>query len=145
MESTRKEDETTNETNEPSKRKRISLAPCLKTLSLDYPTTNSPDSLGSPIKEQADVSSGSQPDLWQLSHGESHRKKMAASFHQRVVVGEEMVPGGKNYHSRDLPASVTLNGQHSLVYQGRSRDVSFCFKLIQRKPVDKLNLLTHRL
>jgi len=69
MESTRKEDETTNETNEPSKRKRISLAPCLKTLSLDYPTTNSPDSLGSPIKEQADVSSGSQPDLWQLSHG----------------------------------------------------------------------------
>lgn len=77
--------------------------------------------------------------------GESHRKKMAASFHQRVVVGEEMVPGGKNYHSRDLPASVTLNGQHSLVYQGRSRDVSFCFKLIQRKPVDKLNLLTHRL
>jgi len=54
--------------------------------------------------------------------GESHRKKMAASFHQRVVVGEEMVPGGKNYHSRDLPASVTLNGQHSLVYQGRSRD-----------------------
>ena len=68
MESTRREDATA-ETTEPSTRKRISLAPCLKTLSLDYPTTNSPDSLGSPIKEQADVSSGSQPDLWQITHG----------------------------------------------------------------------------
>jgi len=121
LESTRKEDYTP-EKNEPTtQRKRISLAACLKKLSLDYPTAESPDSLGSPVKEQADVNSGSQPDLWQITHGESHRKKMAASFHQRVVVGEEK-PGGKSFHNRDINSSVTLNGQHPLLYQGRSRE-----------------------
>ena len=50
------------------KRKKISLAPCLKTLSLDYPTADSPNSVGSPVKEQADLS-GSHPDLWHLSNG----------------------------------------------------------------------------
>ena len=55
---------------------------------------------------------------------ETHRQKMAASFDQRVVVGEEMSVGNNDFNSNSNSMSTPRKpGRDLQHYQGKSREV----------------------
>lgn len=57
---------------------------------------------------------------------EAHRMKMAASLHQRVVVGEDKpVNNNTSRDSSRLPHDSPSAEDRHRIYQGRSRDVTF--------------------
>uniref|UniRef100_A0A0P6E8L7 Rab11 family-interacting protein n=1 Tax=Daphnia magna TaxID=35525 RepID=A0A0P6E8L7_9CRUS len=106
-----------------ARRKRISLAPCLKSLTLESPSCD--QTAGSPITEddEDDDGAGEQAATTTSSANETHRMKMAASFHQRVVVGEDK-PANNNTprdHHRTLRDSSTSEDRLR-IYQEKSRE-----------------------
>ncbi|XP_046644825.1 rab11 family-interacting protein 1-like isoform X4 [Daphnia pulicaria] len=104
-----------------ARRKRISLAPCLKTMALESPSYD--QSAGSPITEDDEDDDGAGEQAVSANSNESHRMKMAASFHQRVVVGEDK-PANNNTprdHHR-TPRDSSTSEDRLRVYQEKSRE-----------------------